>query len=58
MDVDIIDGVIKVVVLLLSLCSYLDGRLDINLVIFRSIFRGYYVEKNVIELYSELVSVI
>lgn len=55
---DIIDGVIKVVVLLLSLCSYLDGRLDINLVIFRSIFRGYYVEKNVIELYSELVSVI
>jgi predicted secreted protein len=56
-EVDIIDGVIKAVVLSSSLRSYLDGRPDINLATLRSILRGHYAEKTpTTKLYSELAS--
>jgi hypothetical protein len=44
-EVDIIDVVIKAVVPSSSLCSYLDGRPDINLATLRSILRIHYAEK-------------
>lgn len=53
---DIIDGVIRAVIPVSSLRSYLDGRQDMSLPTLRGILRAHYAEKNSTELYTELAS--
>lgn len=53
---DIIDGVIRAVIPVFSLKSYLDGRQDMSLPTLRRILRAHYAEKNSTELYTELAS--
>lgn len=53
---DIIDGVIRAVISVSSLRSYLDGRQEMSLPTLRGILRPHYAEKNSTELYTELAS--
>lgn len=57
-EVDIIDGVIRVIFLSLFLRSYFEGCENLLFLLLRKIFRFYYEEKFVIEFYMQLINLI